>query len=74
LLAAAADERVCGYTGACSRTPIPLSPRFAICATAPGPDRRRALELLAGSPTGCTKVLLFAYGITVEILIEDHEK
>src|SRR5215470_1583530 len=31
---------------------------------------RRALELLAGSPTGCTEALLFAYGITVEILIE----
>jgi hypothetical protein len=31
---------------------------------------RRALELFAGSPTGCTEALLFAYGITVEILIE----
>jgi hypothetical protein len=33
------------------------------------PDRRRALELLAGSPTGCTEALLFAYGITVEMLV-----
>jgi hypothetical protein len=35
----------------------------------PRPDRRRALELLAGSPTGCTEALLFAYGITVEMLV-----
>ena len=37
LLAAAADERAFGYTWACSRSPIPRSPRIAICATAPGP-------------------------------------
>jgi hypothetical protein len=36
---------------------------------APKPDRRRALELLASSPTGCTETLLFAYGITVEMLV-----
>ena len=36
----------------------------------PQPDRRRALELLAGSPAGCTEVLLFAHGVTVEILVE----
>jgi len=35
----------------------------------PRPDRRRALELLAGSPTGCTEALLFAYGIIVEMLV-----
>jgi hypothetical protein len=35
----------------------------------PKPDRRRALELLTGSPTGCTEALLFAYGITVEMLV-----
>jgi hypothetical protein len=35
----------------------------------PQPDRRSALELLAGSPTGCTEALLFAYGITVETLV-----
>ena len=35
----------------------------------PKPDRRRALELLAGSPTGCTEALLFAYGITAEMLV-----
>ena len=35
----------------------------------PKPNRRRMLELLAGSPTGCTEALLFAYGITVEMLV-----
>src|SRR5262249_42991943 len=37
LLAAAASERAFGYTRTCSRSPIPHSPRFTICATAPGP-------------------------------------
>ena len=45
LLAAVASERAFGYTGACSRSPIPRSPRFAICATAPGPIAGRGLEL-----------------------------
>jgi hypothetical protein len=34
------------------------------------PHRRRALEFLAGSPTGCTETLLFAYGIGVDTLVE----
>jgi hypothetical protein len=36
----------------------------------PKPDRRRALELLAASPDGCTEALLFANGFTAELLIE----
>src|SRR5262249_15784629 len=36
----------------------------------PKPDRRRALELLAASPDGCTEVLMFANGFTAELLIE----
>src|SRR6516164_8529 len=36
----------------------------------PKPDRRRALELLAASPEGCTEALMFANGFTAEILIE----
>jgi hypothetical protein len=28
------------------------------------------LKLLAGAPTGCTEALLFAYGVTVETLVE----
>jgi hypothetical protein len=35
----------------------------------PKPDRRRALELLASAPTGCTETLLFAHGFTVEMLV-----
>jgi hypothetical protein len=34
------------------------------------PDRRRALELLAASPEGCTEALMFANGFTAELLIE----
>jgi hypothetical protein len=37
----------------------------------PKRDRQRqALKLLASAPTGCTEALLFAYGVTVETLIE----
>jgi hypothetical protein len=36
----------------------------------PKPDRRRALELLAASPDGCTEALMFANGFTAELLIE----
>jgi hypothetical protein len=34
------------------------------------PDRRRALELLAASPEGCTEALMFANGFTAELLVE----
>ena len=36
----------------------------------PKPDRRRALELLAASPDGCTEALMFAIGFTAEMLLE----
>ena len=36
----------------------------------PKPDRRRALELLAASPEGCTEALMFANGFTAELLVE----
>jgi hypothetical protein len=36
----------------------------------PNPDRRRALELLASSPDGCTEGLMVANGFTVELLLE----
>jgi hypothetical protein len=36
----------------------------------PKPDRRRALELLAASPEGCTEALMFASGFTAELLVE----
>jgi hypothetical protein len=36
----------------------------------PKPDRRLALELLAGSPTGGTEALLFAHCVTIEQMVE----
>ena len=36
----------------------------------PKPDRRRALELLASSPDGCTEALMVANGFTIELLLE----
>jgi hypothetical protein len=36
----------------------------------PKPDRRRALELLAASPDGCSEALMFANGFTAELLVE----
>jgi hypothetical protein len=36
----------------------------------PTPDHRRALELLASSPDGCTEALLLANGFAVELLVE----
>jgi hypothetical protein len=37
---------------------------------APKPDRRRALELLAASPDGCTEAIMLAHGFTVELLVD----
>jgi hypothetical protein len=45
--------------------PQPRRPRHG-----PKPDRRRALELLAASPDGCTEALMFANGFTAELLVE----
>jgi len=45
--------------------PPPRRPRRG-----PKPDRRRALELLAASPDGCTEALMFANGFTAELLVE----
>jgi hypothetical protein len=36
----------------------------------PKPDRRRALELLAASPNGCTEAVMRAHGFTVEQMVE----
>ena len=33
-------------------------------------DRRRALELLAGSADGCTEALMLAHGFTIPLLVE----
>ncbi len=36
----------------------------------PKPDRRRALELLAGSRDGMTEAMLLAHGFTVDMLVD----
>jgi hypothetical protein len=36
----------------------------------PKPDRRRALELLASSPDGCSEAIMLARGFTVEQIAE----
>jgi hypothetical protein len=36
----------------------------------PNPDRRRALELLAGSREGCTKAMMRAHGFSIDMLLE----
>ena len=33
-------------------------------------DRRRALELLAGSAEGCTEALMLAHGLRIALLVE----
>ena len=36
----------------------------------PNPDRRRALELLAGSRRGYTKAILRAHGFSINMMVE----
>jgi hypothetical protein len=36
----------------------------------PNPDRRRALELLAGSRKGCTKAMMLAHGFSTDMLLD----
>jgi hypothetical protein len=36
----------------------------------PKPDRRRALELLASCPDGCTEAIMLAHGFTTEQVVE----
>jgi hypothetical protein len=36
----------------------------------PTPDRRRALELLAASPDGCTEAIMLAHGFTVPQMVK----
>ena len=36
----------------------------------PRPDHRRALELLAASPDGCTEAIMVAHGFTIDFLAD----
>ena len=47
------------------RPASPIMPRRP-----PKPDRRRALELLAASPDGCTEAIMLAHGFTVELMVD----
>jgi hypothetical protein len=47
-----------------------LRPASPFRRRGPKPDRRRALELLAASPDGCTEALMFANGFTAELLVD----
>ena len=50
--------------GARRMTPRPRTRRL------PKPDRRRALELLASCPEGCTEAIMLAHGFTPERMVE----
>ena len=45
------------------------TPRRTPTRRSPKPDRRRALELLAASPDGCTEAIMLAHGFTTEMLV-----
>jgi hypothetical protein len=45
-----------------------MKPRHHIRKGSPPATRRRALELLAASPGGCTEAILIAQGFTVDML------
>jgi hypothetical protein len=47
-----------------------LAPRHRARKGTPKPDRRRALELLAASPDGCSEAVLAAHGFDVELLVK----
>jgi hypothetical protein len=34
------------------------------------PNRRRALELLAASPDGCTEAIMLAHGFSIDLLLD----
>jgi len=57
--------RVWVYSGMLALTDSALAP---LCHLRHGsrPDRRRALDLLASCPDGCTEALMIAHGFTIE--------
>jgi hypothetical protein len=54
----------------CAPMVRPASPIMPRRRGVPKPDRRRALELLAASPDGCTEAIMLAHGFTVELLVD----
>ena len=53
-----------------AKPPMPTPSHQRSRKRVPKPDRRRALELLASSPDGCTEGLMVANGFTIELLLE----
>jgi hypothetical protein len=49
---------------------MPRSPHQRSLKRVPKPDRRRALEMLAASPHGCTEGMMRAPGFTIEQMVE----
>ena len=52
------------------RLPMPTLNHQRSRKRGPKHDRRRALELLASGPDGCTEALMVAIGFTIELLLE----
>ena len=57
---------VAGRGDSCDGTPMPTRRHYR----RPNPDRRRALELLAGSRYGYTKAILRAHGFSIDMMVE----
>ena len=55
-------------TGSITRPYSPCPTPTAV-ATAPKPDRRRALRLLASCRNGCIEAIMIARGFTVEQMV-----
>jgi hypothetical protein len=64
------QARAAWYPANPGSPPLPTMPDPHRRRRGPKPDRRRALELLAASPDGCTEALMFANGFTAELLVE----
>jgi hypothetical protein len=58
------------YTPPLSRRHTPPSHSTSSARHLATPKRRRALELLAGSPDGVPEVLMLAHGFTIELMVE----
>jgi len=63
---ASPDRRVAvaGRGDSCDGAPMPTRRHYR----RPDPDRRRALELLAGSRYGYTKAILRAHGFSIDMM------
>jgi hypothetical protein len=70
LTARIGNKSVSGVMANSLRPPLPPSPHQRRRRRGPKPDRRRALELLAGSRDGCTEAILIAHGFGAPLMVE----